>query len=143
MYNYKWFYLFLISMTLAVGSFVITIIMYTRRYTQTYSMPWFTVFVGLELFMCLCPIAGMLAYHTQLIMVNLTTNEHLNVRKYKYLYPTVNGKRTYKNPWFKGWLGNAMDRFQPTEMCYLIPADRQPLTSSSNNNNNSNNSGDV
>jgi hypothetical protein len=127
MYNYKWFFSFLVFMTFALGSFAITLIMYTRRNTQTTS--WFTIFWGFEISMCFFPIAGMLAYHTQLTMVNLTTNEHLNVRKYKYLYPTINGKRTYRNPWFKGWWGNTMDRLHPTDMCYMIAADRQGLTS--------------
>jgi hypothetical protein len=141
MYNYKWFFPFLMFMTLALGSFLITLIMYTRRYTQTNTMPWFTILCGFEIAICLLPIGGMLAYHTQLTMVNLTTNEHLNVRKYKYLYPTINGKRTYRNPWFKGWWGNTMDRFHPTDMCYMIPAERQGLTSS--NNKTDNYSGDA
>jgi hypothetical protein len=131
MNNYKWFFPFLLFMTFALGSFAITLIMYTRRYTQKgYPTPWLTILCGFELAMCFFPVAGMLAYHTQLTMVNLTTNEHLNVRKYKYLYPTVNGKRTYRNPWFKGWWGNTMDRLHPTDMCYMIAADRQGLTSS-------------
>jgi hypothetical protein len=99
-------------------------------------MPWVTLLLGLEVSMCLFPVGGMFIYHTQLSMVNLSTNEHLNVRKYKYLYPTINGKRQYRNPWFKGWMGNFMDRMKPSKMCYTIPADLQALTASHSNRDN-------
>jgi hypothetical protein len=123
-------------MTLALFSFVVTLIIYLRRYTSNNSMPWVTLLLGLEVCICLFPVGGMFIYHTQLSMVNLTTNEHLNVRKYKYFYPTINGKKQYRNPWFKGWMGNFMDRMQPSEMCYTIPADHQALTASHSNRDN-------
>lgn len=127
LHNYKWFFALLFFMTLALSSFVITLIMYLRRYTQSNSFPWITFLLGLEISLTLLPVGGMLLYHTQLIMVNLSTNEHVNVRKYKYLYPTVNGKRQYRNPWFKGWRGNALDRLFPNDMCYQIAGDQQGL----------------
>jgi hypothetical protein len=114
---------------MAIFSFAITLTMYLHRYTSgEHSMPWWTLLLGLEVILCLLPVGGMLIYHTQLSMVNLSTNEHLNVRKYKYLYPIVNGKRKFRNPWFKGWFRNVMDRMQPSEKCYTIPADLQSLT---------------
>jgi hypothetical protein len=126
--NYKFFYLFLLFVTLTLFSFAITLTMYLRRYTSEHGMPWLTLLLGLELCVCLFPAGGMLLYHTQLSMLNLSTNEHLHVKKYKYLYPTVNGKRKYRNPWFKGRFQNMMDRMQPSERCYTIPADLQALT---------------
>ena len=64
-----------------------------------------------------------------------STNEHVNIRKYKYFFPNVNGRRAYKNPWFKGWLGNMMDRFNPSEKVYTIPEDFQSLLQSNGENN--------
>lgn len=130
LYNYKYFYLFLFAMTFGILSFIITLIMYTRRFKAEYStLPWTTLLLGLEISFCLLPVCGMWLYHTQLTMVNLTTNEHINVRKYKYLFPTINGHRRYRNPWFKGWMGNLMDRLQPSDACYLIPQEQEPLRS--------------
>jgi hypothetical protein len=116
-------------MTLTGCSFILTLYMYLSRYTANgNSMPWMTLLVGLEVALTTLPLGGMFVYHTQLCMVNLTTNEHLNVRKYKYLYPTnASGKRNYRNPWFKGWMGNFMDRMQPSDRCYLITTEQQSL----------------
>ena len=118
-------------MTFALISFIITLIIYTKRYKAEHlKLPWMTLLLGLEVGFCLFPVAGMWMYHTRLIMVNLTTNEHINVRKYKYLFPLVNGHRRYRNPWFKGWVGNMLDRMQPSDACYLIPNEHEPLQGS-------------
>ena len=140
LYNYKYFYLFLMFMTAGVSSFIITLWIYLRRYlnnennnyhtSTTSTMPWTTLGFGILIGLTFFPLAGMWVYHTQLCLVNLTTNEHMNVRKYKYLFPLLsNGKRHYKNPWFKGWFGNCMDRMQPSERSYMIPEEQQGLTS--------------
>ena len=128
LYNYKFFYLFLLTIFVALFSFVITLWMYVKRYKAEYgSTPMLTLVVGLEICLCLLPVTGMLLYHTQLSMANLTTNEHINLRKYKYFFTTVNGKRQFRNPWNKGWLGNLMDRMNPSDRSYMIPAEHQPL----------------
>lgn len=129
--NYRYFYLFLTVMFLGILSFMITFYMYLKRYCgqEGNPIPWMTVLLGVEVCLTALPIGGMWIYHTQLCMVNLTTNEHLNVRKYKYLYPvsSKSGKRHYRNPWFKGWFGNFMDRMQPNDRCYLITTEQQAL----------------
>lgn len=67
-------------------------------------------------------------YHTQLSMVNLSTNEHINLKKYHYFFPTkTNGKKHYKNPWFKGVVGNFNERMNPSESSYVLPADYKGL----------------
>jgi hypothetical protein len=133
LYNYKFFYLFLMAMTAGTSSFIITLIMYMRRYNVYHtdsSTQWMTLLFGILVGLTVLPLGGMWLYHTQLLMVNLTTNEHMNVRKYKYLFPisTTTGKRKYQNPWFKGWFGNMMDRMQPSERAYMIPEEHQGLT---------------
>ena len=127
LYNYRFFFIFLVCMTLAVLSYVITFLIYLKRYTESHPMPWGFFFLGLEVCMTSMPIGGMLFYHTQLSMTNLSTNEHLNVQKYRYFFPLRNGQRKYKNPWFKGWMGNIMDRMNPSESSYTISEDYQSL----------------
>ena len=127
-------------MTFAIASFVITWIMYVKRLNKKAAagetLSWTFYLICLEVSLTLLPVAGMWFYHTQLTMVNLTTNEHLNVRKYKYLFKGHHGKKTYHNPWFKGWFGNMQDRLiHPGECCYMIPKDHESLL-------NSNKSGD-
>jgi hypothetical protein len=130
LYNYKHFYRFLVFMALGVLSFGITLFMYMRRYYKEHgSVNWLLLGLGMEVLFSILPIGGLCIYHTQLSMVNLSTNEHINVRKYKYLYPVVNGKRQYKNPWFKGYWGNFMDRLNPSPACYELPSDHEALIS--------------
>ena len=119
-------------MSIALVSFMVTLTIYIRRYMKAgHSMPWFTLLLGIEVSLTFLPLFGMWIYHTQLMMVNLTTNEHMNVRKYKYLYKSHHGKKTYKNPWFKGWFGNAMDRMNPSERCYMIAKEKESLLQTS------------
>ena len=134
--NYKYFYMFLVSMSLAILMFAITLIMYTSRYkiehggagawSSTY--PWLVLGLGIEICFIFFPVAGLFLYHTQLSFVmNLSTNEHMNVRRYKYLYPVIGGRRQFKNPWNKGYVGNFMDRMNPSSQCYEIHADFESL----------------
>lgn len=77
------------------------------------------IFVGLWIL----PAGGMAIYHTQLSMVNLTTNEHQNLSRYKYLHDPVTGR--YRNPWFQGWFSNMVQRFTPSEASYTLPDDEE------------------
>ncbi|KAL3919599.1 MAG: hypothetical protein SGILL_003677 [Bacillariaceae sp.] len=127
-----WFYLFLVTMTMAVLSFAITLGMYMHRlHKEKGESNWILLALGLEICLSILPIAGLCFYHTQLSAVNLYTNEHINVRKYKYLYPpSATGKRQYKNPWFKGYWGNFMDRMNPSPASYEVAADHESLIGS-------------
>ena len=71
LYNYKYFYVFLITTTLGLLGFAISFYIYLKRYTKTHSMPWGFFFLGLELCFCIIPAGGLAIYHTQLSMVNL------------------------------------------------------------------------
>mmetsp|Transcript_55064 Transcript_55064/g.133785 ORF Transcript_55064/g.133785 Transcript_55064/m.133785 type:complete len:634 (+) Transcript_55064:324-2225(+) len=129
LHNYKYFYLFLASMVFAILSFAGTLALYVIRYRASHggAIPWVILLLGLEICFIIFPVGGLCIYHTQLSMVNLTTNEHINVRRYKYLYPVVRGKRQYKNPWFKGFFGNFMDRMSPSSNVYEVPEDHVSL----------------
>jgi hypothetical protein len=76
--------------------------------------------IGLFIF----PSGGMCIYHTQLMLVNLTTNEHQNVNRFSYLF---NEQGQYKNPFFRGFLRNVLNRFSPDESSYTIPMTQQSL----------------
>eukprot|EP00751_Fragilariopsis_kerguelensis_P029192 CAMPEP_0170918106 /NCGR_PEP_ID=MMETSP0735-20130129/7777_1 /TAXON_ID=186038 /ORGANISM="Fragilariopsis kerguelensis, Strain L26-C5" /LENGTH=657 /DNA_ID=CAMNT_0011316505 /DNA_START=65 /DNA_END=2038 /DNA_ORIENTATION=+ len=129
--NYKYFYMFLLTLLLADISFCVTLVMYTSRYKNAHgSIPWLVLCLGIEICIIMLPVAGLFFYHTQLSFVNLSTNEHMNVRKYKYLYPMINNKRQYKNPWDKGYFNNFIDRMNPSSACYEIREDHEALIAS-------------
>ena len=73
---------------------------------------------------------GLLMYHTQLILLNLTTNEHINVTRYEHFWTKDSqGQRKYRNPWFQGYWNNVLDRFFPTQASYLLPDQQEGLLS--------------
>jgi hypothetical protein len=121
LYNYKWFYLVLLTMALSVIGFLITLGIYLHRQPEMqWGLLWGGLYVGLFIF----PSGGMCIYHTQLLLVNLTTNEHQNVNRFRYLY---NEQGQYKNPFFRGLFRNVLNRFSPDESSYTIPMTQQSL----------------
>ena len=117
LYNYKWFYMTLFFMTWCCVTFAITLSIYLQR-----RFSWFICIFGLYLSAFILFGGGMLVYHTQLSLLNLTTNEHINVSRYNYL----KGERgEYKNPFFRGWLNNFLSRFHPSPLDYTL---RRPPT---------------
>lgn len=106
-------------MTLAVIGFVVSMSIYLHRLEGS-DLNWkllllFTVYEGLYII----PAGGMLIYHTQLSVVNLTTNEHQNLYKYDYL-KKHNGR--YQNPYFRGLWSNFWDRMNPSVNTYELPS---------------------
>jgi len=112
LHNYKWFFLMLFTMFMAYTGWYITFVIYLRRKFRV-GVLLFGIYLGLFFLM----VIGMLIYHMQLTMINLTTNEHQNVARYKYLQ---NSRGTYFNPFFKGLFGNFVDRMFPSDMSYTI-----------------------
>jgi palmitoyltransferase ZDHHC13/17 len=157
LYNYKYFYSFLLTMTLYFSGFWYLLIVYISRHRAAAAgaagtasdMPWMTIVLGIYLGLHVLLSGGMLLYHTQLVMANLTTNEHLNMARYDYLWvgpatpasatTTGQAQRRYKNPWFKGWWGNLMDRFHPSEASYMLPEQHEGLLPLTTNNNHTDN----
>ena len=132
LYNYKYFYMFLLSLVIGISSFLVTLVIHASRYrNERGSIPWLVIVLGGQICALLFPVGGLFLYHTQLTLMNLSTNEHINMRRYKYLHPVINGRRVYKNPWDKGYLGNIMDRFYPSPACYEIHSDFQSLINKS------------
>jgi len=116
-----WFYLTLFFMALAVLCFLITLGIYLHRQPQ---MEWGTLLGGLYIGLFIFPSGGMCIYHSQLILVNLTTNEHQNVMRYKYLF---NEQGQYKNLFSRGFRNNILNRFWPSEESYTLSEQQSPL----------------
>ena len=67
---------------------------------------------------------GLTVYHTQLIHMNLTTNEHQNMFKYDYLKrANDDGSISFYNPFNKGFVRNFVSRLFPGKDSYVIPMD--------------------
>ena len=131
LHNYRYFYMFLLTLVLADISFAVTLVTYTSRYKSAHgSIPWLVLCLGIEMCIIGLAVAGLLLYHTQLSCINLSTNEHMNIRRYKYLYPMINNKRQYRNPWDKGYFNNFIDRMNPSSACYEIREDHEGLIAS-------------
>lgn len=119
LYNYKYFYGFLATSTLYLFVYSIVFTIYQYRSTNPDSLLfWVGILLALHIFFP----GGMLLYHTQLVHANLTTNEHMNVGKYDYLWEAVASGRRFYNPWdHHSFSLNLMDRIAPSDKCYLLP----------------------
>jgi palmitoyltransferase ZDHHC13/17 len=138
LYNYKWFFLFILTITIYFIMFwIMLLVHYSRKSSTTHRGNFLTLLFGIYLGLHILFSGGMVIYHLQLIYVNLTTNEHINVSRYEYFWDTTSTKstnstnnthnnvvprRVFYNPWDKGCLRNLYDRLiEPGDHCYLIP----------------------
>jgi len=117
LYNYKYFYMFVASMSVAEILFCTTGISYLkhapdgtgREFGKIAILVYFSLFSLMSF--------GLSLYHTQLMIKNLTTNEHQNLPRYKYL-KDENGR--YSNPYDRGCRANFMSRFFPGKDAYTL-----------------------
>lgn len=120
LYNYRYFYLFVFSMTAGEILFAITGILYLRHPIDSdgrteYRM----IFLALYIAFFGLLSGGLCIYHTQLISRNLTTNEHANMRRLRYLnLDPATG--TLSNPFDKGFIQNFRGRFTPWKGSYML-----------------------
>ena len=122
LYNYKYFYMFLLMLTLYLMGFVWMLIVYCARESKIHgATPVFALVFGLFLGLHVFFSGGMLIYHTQLVLVNLTTNESLNKGRYHYLWQSNGSHRQFRNPYDRGWYFNCYDRLlEPSAKSYLL-----------------------
>lgn len=109
-------------MALAVIGFLISLGIFIHRQPK---VSWTLLAGGIYIGLFIIPSGGMCVYHTQLMLVNLTTNEHQNVMRFKYLFDAEKGR--YKNLFNRGYRNNVLDRFFPSESCYTLPEQESPL----------------
>ena len=114
LYNYQWFYLFLVTTTIYL---LICAILTASYYQRTHETT--VLVVGMAFSVLILFPATMWVYHSQLVSLNLTTNEHMNLHKYDYLRK----QRPY-SPWDKGIVANFVERlwYPPGEHCYVLPS---------------------
>ena len=126
LYNYKWFFMFILSISIYFINFWIMLLVHYVRTSSTDQKSLFTLLFGIYLGLHILFSGGMVIYHSQLIFANLTTNEHINLSRYDYLWDTsTSSRRIFANPWDKGCFSNMYDRFiLPGDQCYLVPTDQ-------------------
>jgi|AntRauTorckE5430_2_1112549.scaffolds.fasta_scaffold01248_4 palmitoyltransferase len=110
LYNYKYFYLFVCSFTIAEILFGITGILYLKQAPENMEFEVTKLLIGLYFSIYMLMTGGLTVYHSQLVRRNLTTNEHQNAFRYKYL-KDENG--AFRNPYDRGCLQNFISRFFP------------------------------
>jgi len=116
LYNYRYFYLFLLSGLLCALGFTTACVLFVAR--SPYLRP--SVYLAAAFVApTVLPLGGMFWYHTKLLLRNLTTNEHQNLWKYQYLQDEHGG---YRNPFDNGALLNVLGRLtSPGRELYALP----------------------
>jgi len=113
LYNYRWFYLFLLCGVCAfVGWYVAAVTLLMHK-----GMDWPVLLTSVVIFSGLPPMVGLLAFHTQLVWFNMTTNEAQNRGRYKYLQDK-DGR--FHNPYDMGCLHNAGTRICPSRRAFEV-----------------------
>jgi len=114
LYNYIYFYLFLVSFCLMEGGFITAWIMFMKRSKE---FPKGAFLMGGYMAVYLVPVAFMAFYHTTLISNNISTNEQMNARKYRYFWDE--GGR-FRNPFNQGKIRNVLQRCWPDRSSYEL-----------------------
>lgn len=114
LYNYLYFYLFLISFCLMEGGFLTAWVMFLKR---SQSFPKGAFLMGAYFALYTAPVLMMAFYHTTLILNNISTNEQLNARKYRYLWDE---SKRFRNPFDHGKIRNILQRCWPDRSSYQL-----------------------
>lgn len=113
LYNYIYFFLFLLSFCFMEVGFISAWIMFMKR---SKVFPKGAFLMGGYLSLYLIPVGFMAFYHTTLIFQNMSTNEQMNARKYRYFW---NDGRFY-NPFNQGIVHNILQRCWPDRSTYEL-----------------------
>jgi hypothetical protein len=154
LYNYKWFFGFLVTCSLFLLQHCILLAVWWKRQAHP-SLP--ALVLGIFLGVHAVFPAGMGLFHAQLAASNMTTNESMNMHKYSYLWEPIGGERgddqggtahahdnhqhcgrgrscdsgkRFRNPFDKGILANSLERLvYPTERSYVLEGQMERLLS--------------
>lgn len=111
--NYKYFVGLLVAHLVAALLWETTAVYLWRRTPISWSLFLYMLYALLWLGM----ICGLLYYHTQLILANLTTNEQINLSKYVYMRGPSG---LFENPFDKGSpAGNLLDALFPSSKVFF------------------------
>ncbi len=120
LYNYKYFYIFVISFTVAEILFSTSGFLYLKNVPSGTGREYGKIILAIYFSIYTIMTFGLSVYHTQLILKNLTTNEHQNLFRYKYL---KDGNGGYRNRFHRGCVGNFISRFFPGKDAYTLQHD--------------------
>jgi ankyrin repeat protein len=112
LYNYIHFYLFLVFFVLMGIGMITSWILFIHR---SNTFPRTIFFFGGYLALYLFPVMMMAIYHTQLLCKNITTNEQINARKYRYFW---DNNRQFHNPFDQGIITNVLQKLSPSRNAY-------------------------
>jgi len=93
--NYKYFIVYIVSMSIAQTIYAVLTIMYMSK------VGWDTLLGISVIIVCVMMLMAwsMVSYHSDLLATNLTTNEHINSNRYENFKDPVTGK--FRNPYDK------------------------------------------
>ena len=114
LYNYFYFYLFLVTFCLMGIGFITAWVVFLNR---AKAFPKGTFLIGGYISLYIVPVAMMVVFHTQLILNNISTNEQMNARKYQYFWDE-NGR--FQNPFNHGKIHNVLHRVSPDRSSYEL-----------------------
>mmetsp|Transcript_6907 Transcript_6907/g.8726 ORF Transcript_6907/g.8726 Transcript_6907/m.8726 type:complete len:265 (-) Transcript_6907:2058-2852(-) len=86
LYNYKYFYLFVWFFTITDILFTTTGVLHLKVGNENHTWEIGSIVIVIYFSLYTIMTGGLTMYHTQLIHKNLSTNEHQNMYKYKYLF---------------------------------------------------------
>ena len=112
LYNYIYFFLFLVSFCLMAVGFITSWIMFLIR---SEPFPKGAFLMGGYFSLYLIPVGFMVFYHASLVTGNISTNEQMNARKYRYLWDE-SGR--FHNPFNRGIIHNILQRCWPDRSSY-------------------------
>ncbi|KAL7488073.1 hypothetical protein ACHAW6_013654 [Cyclotella cf. meneghiniana] len=113
LYNYIYFFLFLVFFVMMAIGFVVAWVIFLSR-SKTF--PTSICLMGAYLSLYIIPVLMMVVYHTQLVLNNISTNEQLNLRKYRYFWES--GR--FHNPFDHGIIRNILQRLSPDRSSYEL-----------------------
>jgi ankyrin repeat protein len=112
LYNYLYFFLFLVTFCLMAVGFIATWIIFLIRSNP---FPKGAFLMGGYFSLYLIPVGFMACYHATLVLSNVSTNEQMNIRKYRYLWDE-SGR--FHNPFNRGTSNNILQRCCPDRSSY-------------------------
>lgn len=112
LYNYIYFYLFLVFFCLMEVGMITSWILFLHR-SKTFPKAIF--FIGGYLSLYILMVGMMAIYHTQLLCTNMTTNEQINARKYRYFWDS---NSQFRNPFNQGIITNVLQKLSPNRNAY-------------------------
>lgn len=110
--NYKYFLGLLVTHGIGASVWVVTAIIFILRVKTSWL---FIFFIGYSI-LWLFAIFGLLGYHVQLVLSNLTTNEHMNYSRYKHMRDSHGNLNNPFNR--KSVMLNVLDALFPSKASY-------------------------